>query len=127
MLGLNFSNLTTGTFIMAGLSVLTVFLVGFPIYNLILSSFTIEVDSKEVLSLQNYIKAFGNPRVVTGIINSLLLALGTCLLASVLGVSLAWINARTNSVGKRFLEPLNLIVLSFPPHRSGELAVPHLA
>ena len=115
LLGLNFSNLTAGAFIMVGLSVLTVFLVGFPIYNLILSSFTIEVDSKEVLSLQNYIKAFGNPRVITGIINSLFLALGTCLLASVLGVSLAWINARTNSVGKRFLEPLNLIPFYLSP------------
>jgi iron(III) transport system permease protein len=114
-LGLNLSNLTAGTFIMAGLSVLTIFLVSFPIYNLIISSFTIEVDKTEVLSLQNYIKVFREPRVMEGILNSLTLALGTCLLATSLGVSLAWINARTNSVGKRILEPLNLIPFYLSP------------
>lgn len=112
---LNLSNLTAGTFIMGGLSAFTIFLVAFPIYNLILSSFTVEMKGEEILSFQNYVKAFGNVRVIKGIVNSLFLAFGTSILATALGVSLAWINARTNSVGKRILEPLNLVPFYLSP------------
>ncbi|MEK6709025.1 MAG: iron ABC transporter permease [Nitrospinota bacterium] len=109
------SNLTFGGFVMAGLSLLTIFLAGFPILTLVMNSLTVEKDGAAFFSFQNYAALLRNPRVAAGVVNTLIVALGTAALASFAGVTLAWINARTNSAAKRFLEPLNLIPFYLSP------------
>lgn len=55
-------------------------------------------------------------RIIPGaFLNTLLISTGCTVLASLLGVSMAWINARTNCPMRDTLEPLNLIPFFLSP------------
>lgn len=88
-----------------------------PIFTLIISSFRVLGDfgfSTE-WGLGNY-QTLLEDRVIRGAIwNTLLISTGSTLLATFLGVSLAWINARTNCPGREKLEPFNLIPFFLSP------------
>jgi iron(III) transport system permease protein len=65
--------------------------------------------------LDNY-RAMLNDRVITkAFANTLLISTGSTLLATLFGVSLAWINARTNCPWREKLEPFNLIPFFLSP------------
>ena len=49
------------------------------------------------------------------ILNSVMISTGTMVMATVLGVFLAWVNARTNCPGRDALETFNLIPFFLSP------------
>ena len=97
-------------------ALLAAFLILYPFYTLLLGSFQRTDDWGEAIgfTLQHYRKAI-EPRLLMAFANTLLISVGTCLLAGFLGIALAWINARTNSFGARALEPFNLIPFYLSP------------
>lgn len=108
-------------------SLLAAFLILYPLYTLILGSFQQTDDWGEPVgfTLQHYRKAI-EPRFLMAFANTLLISVGTSLLAGFLGIALAWINARTNSFGARALEPFNLIPFYLSP-LVGSIAWTYLA
>lgn len=66
-------------------------------------------------SLENYRWMLTSGRTLEALGNTLLVAGGTCVLAAVFGMSLAWITARTNSFARDTLEAFNLIPFFLSP------------
>mgnify|MGYP001603260336 CR=1 FL=1 len=97
-------------------ALLACFLILYPLYTLILGSFQQADDWGEPVgfTLQHYRKAI-EPRFLMAFANSIVISGGTCILAGFLGITLAWISARTNSFGARALEPFNLIPFYLSP------------
>ena len=58
---------------------------------------------------------FEDPVIRRSFFNTLFVSTGATLLATFLGVSLAWINARTNCPFRDRLEPMNLIPFFLSP------------
>jgi iron(III) transport system permease protein len=90
----------------------------------ILPLITLVIDSFLVLDpggfdtewgLDNYKALFTDRVIPKAFINTLLISGGSTLLATILGVSLAWINARTNCPWRDRLEPYNLIPFFLSP------------
>ncbi len=67
-----------------------------------------------VYSLDNYAR-LASPRTLRALGNSLIIAVGAALLATVWGVALAWIVARTNVPFGGFLNTLNLVPFFLSP------------
>ncbi len=114
--GVMWKNMTLAHVIMAAVAALVCFLVLYPILTVVHGSFQ-SVDSwgdPTGYSLVNYSRLL-KPRYLTTITNTLIVSTGTCALAGFLGVTLAWISARTNSFGHRYLEPFNLIPFYLSP------------
>ncbi|MBI3025508.1 MAG: ABC transporter permease subunit, partial [Candidatus Tectomicrobia bacterium] len=65
-------------------------------------------------TLSNY-KGLLEPDLLRSLGNTLVISLGTCLVATFFGVTLAWITARTNSFAAGALEPFNLIPFYLSP------------
>ncbi|MDA0784764.1 MAG: iron ABC transporter permease [Proteobacteria bacterium] len=63
----------------------------------------------------NYVEMFTDRIIPKAFINTLIISSGSTVLATFLGVSLAWINARTNCPGRDYLEPYNLIPFFLSP------------
>jgi iron(III) transport system permease protein len=82
----------------------------YPILRLFLSAFQIEKSGQpRVWTLANFVNIFVDPGVVSALKNTLILSIEATLLATTLGVLLAWLVARTDLRFKRFLEPVNMI------------------
>ena len=71
-----------------------VFLVASPIVRLVVSSFQ-EAETGR-LTLANYAEAYGRPRHLQALVNSLHLGVGVALLAGLFGVPIAWAISRTD-------------------------------
>ena len=88
-----------------------------PLLSLIFSSFLVlddlGFDTKP--GLENYRILFTDRLIRKAFFNTLMISTGTTILATFLGVSLAWINARTNCPAREKLEPLNLIPFFLSP------------
>ena len=88
-----------------------------PLFTLVVASFRV-LDGfgfSTHWGLDNY-AAFFNDRIIRkAFVNTLWISAGSTLLAMVFGVSLAWINARTNCPWREKLEPLNLIPFFLSP------------
>jgi iron(III) transport system permease protein len=96
---------------------------------LVIMSWTVlekQVGEAAVLTLANFSTAFGNPTVVSAIRNTIYASLGSTALATVLGVTLAWIVTRTNVPGKRTLHVWNTIPFYLSPF-VGAIAWSYLA
>jgi iron(III) transport system permease protein len=65
-------------------------------------------------TLQNYEKAYTDPRTLSLFKNSFVFALGTCIVAFVIGTMLAWMNERTNTPFKSLFYALSIIPLIIP-------------
>ena len=65
-------------------------------------------------TLDNYVAAYGGPSSLSLLVNSLVFAAGTSLLAFVLGGSLAWMNERTNTPFKTLFFSLSIVPLVIP-------------
>ncbi|MEP4379178.1 MAG: iron ABC transporter permease [Alphaproteobacteria bacterium] len=63
----------------------------------------------------NYVEMFTDRIIPKAFVNTLIISSGSTILATFLGVSLAWINARTNCPGRDYLEPYNLIPFFLSP------------
>jgi iron(III) transport system permease protein len=88
-----------------------------PLATLVVSSFLVldELGFSTTWGLDNY-RALIYDRVIPGaVVNTLLICTGSTLLATFLGVSLAWINARTNCPWREKLEPFNLVPFFLSP------------
>ncbi|MDH3438935.1 MAG: ABC transporter permease subunit, partial [Betaproteobacteria bacterium] len=88
-----------------------------PLATLVVSSFLVldELGFDTTWGLDNY-RLMVTDHVIPGaFVNTLLVSTGSMLLATFLGVSLAWINARTNCPWREKLEPYNLIPFFLSP------------
>ena len=63
----------------------------------------------------NYVTIVTDRIIPKAFLNTLIISSGSTVLATFLGVSLAWINARTNCPGRDYLEPYNLIPFFLSP------------
>jgi len=88
-----------------------------PLFVLIVSSFQV-LDSggfDTTWGFDNYKTLFTDRIIPKAFVNTLLISSGSTILATFFGVSLAWINARTNCPGRDRLEPYNLIPFFLSP------------
>jgi iron(III) transport system permease protein len=88
-----------------------------PLLVLVISSFRV-LDSSgfdTVWGLDNYRTLYTDRVIPKAFINTLIISAGSTVLATFFGVSLAWINARTNCPGRDKLEPYNLIPFFLSP------------
>ncbi|MFC1491283.1 ABC transporter permease [Nitrospinota bacterium] len=88
-----------------------------PLFWLIVSSFLVldVLGFSTEWGLGNYREMTETPVIRKAFLNTLMISSGATLLATSLGVSLAWINARTNCPWRERLEPLNLIPYFLSP------------
>ncbi len=61
------------------------------------------------LSFDKIREVFSTPNIVEAVFNTLTISVLTVLLAGSIGVTLAWLIARSNMPGKRWLDPLNMV------------------
>jgi iron(III) transport system permease protein len=88
-----------------------------PLFTLVVSSFQV-LDASgfdTTWGLDNYKTLFTDRVIPKAFVNTLLISAGSTILATLLGVSLAWINARTNCPWRARLEPFNLIPFFLSP------------
>jgi len=88
-----------------------------PVLTLVVSSFRVlgEFGFSTSWGFANYEALIEDRIIRKAFVNTLLISSGAAGLATVLGVALAWINARTNCPGRDKLEPLNLIPFFLSP------------
>lgn len=88
-----------------------------PLLVLIVSSFRV-LDSggfDTTWGLDNYRTLYTDRVIPKAFLNTLIVCAGSTVLATFFGLSLAWINARTNCPGRDRLEPFNLIPFFLSP------------
>ena len=88
-----------------------------PLAVLFVSSFRVldPLGWDTVWGFGNYVEMFTDRIIPKAFVNTLIISSGSTVLATFLGVSLAWINARTNCPGRDYLEPYNLIPFFLSP------------
>jgi len=115
------------TLLMGGAALLMSVLVLVPVGMLLFTSLRIEEFGEPAyFSLKNYTEFVVSPRILRSIGNTLIVSTGATLVAGVFGVILAWIHARTDTPGRRILEPLTLIPFFLSPY-VGAVAWSYLA
>ena len=98
-------------------SILVMAMVLIPLGALIVGSFLVldDLGFNTEWGFENYREMFQGHVIPRAFLNTLFVSTGSTLLATFLGVSLAWINARTNCPLRDRLEPLNLIPFFLSP------------
>ncbi|HXV10858.1 MAG TPA: iron ABC transporter permease [Burkholderiales bacterium] len=88
-----------------------------PLATLVVSSFRVldDMGFSTTWGLANYRALIYDPVIPGAFVNTLIICTGATVLATFLGVSLAWINARTNCPWRERLEPFNLIPFFLSP------------
>ncbi|MPZ56250.1 MAG: ABC transporter permease subunit [Rhizobiales bacterium] len=88
-----------------------------PLFTLVVSSFLVLDPGgfDTAWGFDNYKTLFTDRIIPRAFVNTLLISTGSTIVATVLGVSLAWINARTNCPWRDRLEPYNLIPFFLSP------------
>jgi iron(III) transport system permease protein len=88
-----------------------------PLLVLVVSSFRVLDPGgfDTVWGLDNYRTLFTDRIIPKAFVNTLLVCGGATVIATFFGVSLAWINARTNCPGRDWTEPFNLIPFFLSP------------
>ena len=85
-------------------------LVLFPIGGLFLSAFRIDkVDKPSIWTFSNFKLVFSNPEFIKAMKVTVIISSEAVIMATILGVLLAWFVARTDIPYKKALEPLNLL------------------
>ena len=109
--------LTPETVTNTAVSALVMAMVLLPLLALVVSSFLVldDLGFGADWGLANYREMFEGHVVRKAFLNTLFVSAGSTVLATLLGVSLAWINARTNCPFRERLEPLNLIPFFLSP------------
>ncbi len=97
-------------------SIIVCIMILYPIGTLIYTSFVISEWGKPVVyTLENYKKIFATERYLLALKNSLIISAATTFLAGIIGITLAWITARTNTPLRTRLEPLNILPYFLSP------------
>jgi iron(III) transport system permease protein len=111
------SMLTQENLITAVVSLIVAAAVIVPLVVLLVSSFLVVDDSgwDTAWGFGNYTTIFTDKVIPKAFVNTLIISSGCTILATFLGVSLAWINARTNCPWRDYLEPYNLIPFFLSP------------
>lgn len=109
-------NLTPANVVMAGVIAVACFIILYPLLTVIHGSFQVSNQWGESTgySLRNFVRLL-EPRFLVAVGNTLIVSVGTTALAGFLGVTLAWITARTDSSCARAFEPFNLIPFYLSP------------
>ena len=89
------------------------FLVGNPLYQLV--HFSLTDPRTGAFTLANYATAFGRPRYVQALVNSLWLGAAASAIAAALAVPMAWGTSRTDLPGARWFHGLILASFLIPP------------
>ena len=95
------------------LAAVLVFLVANPLFQLVKDSFTNARDHS--FTFANYVTAFGRPRYLQALINSVELGAVAALFASIIAVPLAWGVSRTDMPGRGFVHVMVLASFLIPP------------
>jgi iron(III) transport system permease protein len=105
-------NITTGV-----VSLIVAAAVILPLMVLVVSSFQVLDPGgfDTVWGLDNYRTLFTDRVIPKAFVNTLIVCIGSTVLSTLLGVSLAWINARTNCPGRDWMEPYNLVPFFLSP------------
>jgi len=115
------------TVLTAGAGLVVAALVLLPVGMLVYTSLRVEEFGETAyFSLEKYTEFVFAPRMLRSIGNTLLVSTGATLLAGLFGIVLAWTHARTNTPGRRALEPLTLIPFFLSPY-VGAIAWSYLA
>lgn len=111
------SMITQETAVTAVVSIIVAVAVLLPLFVLIVSSFRVlDISGFETTwGLDNYRMLYTDRLIPKAFVNTLLISAGSTVLSTFFGVSLAWINARTNCPGNDRLEPFNLIPFFLSP------------
>lgn len=98
-------------------AIIVVVAVVLPLIALISSSFQVLDDNgfDTEWGFGNYNEMLGDWVIQKALLNTLMISTGTTLLATFMGVSLAWLNARTNCPWREKLEPFNLLPFFLSP------------
>ena len=72
-------------------------------------------DKNGALTISHYLKFFAKSYYVVTLMNTLKLALASTVLATIVGLPMAYISTRFNTIGKRFTQILVIISLMSPP------------
>ena len=95
------------------LAAILMFLVANPLFQLVRDSFTKAGDHS--FTFANYVTAFGRPRYVRALINSLQLGTAAAAFAGIIAVPLAWGVSRTDMPGRGFVHVMVLASFLIPP------------
>jgi iron(III) transport system permease protein len=96
------------------LAAILIFLVGNPLFQLVKDSFTKASDHS--FTFANYATAFGRPRYVQALVNSVGLGAVAALFASLIAVPLAWGVSRTDMPARGFVHVMVLASFLIPPY-----------
>jgi len=115
-LPLKLQNLTVGHSVMVLVGLAACFIILYPLLTVLLGSFQIADEWGESIgySFRNFRRLL-EPEFLGVVGTTLIVSVSTSALAGLLGVTLAWISARTDSFGTRAFEPLNLIPFYLSP------------
>ena len=88
-----------------------------PLITLLVSSFRVldPLGWDTAWGFDNYVVMVTDRVIPKAFVNTVVISAGSTVLATVLGVSLAWINARTNCPLRDYLEPYNLVPFFLSP------------
>ncbi|MGH8635651.1 MAG: hypothetical protein ACREUZ_00795, partial [Burkholderiales bacterium] len=88
-----------------------------PLLVLVVASFRVldELGFNAEWGLGNYRQIFHHSGLREAFFNTVVISVGSTALSVILGVSLAWLNARTNCPWRKTLEPFNLIPYFLSP------------
>ena len=111
ILGLKLDGSVLPRLVWWGIILLLSFIIIYPSVVLLVSSF----KSDGSLSLNNYAVVFRDPSVAKSVKNSLKVVLPSTIIATVMGVVLAWIVVRTDVPGKRLWQTLLVTPYLIPP------------
>lgn len=115
------------TLLTAGAGLLVAGLVLVPVAMLLYTSVRVEEFGEPAyFSLRNYTEFVLSPRILRSVGNTLVVSAGATLVAALFGVALAWLHARTDTPGRRWLEPLTLVPFFLSPY-VGAVAWTYLA
>jgi len=108
---------TQETLITSVVSVIVAAAVFLPLLALVVSSFRVldVLGFSATWGLENYREMLQIPVIREAFFNTLAVSLGATALSTIVGVSLAWLNARTNCPWREKLEPFNLIPYFLSP------------
>jgi iron(III) transport system permease protein len=118
--------LTPESLVLGFVALLVCCLVLYPLLILFFSIFRVDIFGQtSYWTLENF-PFLVSDSMLKSILNTLVISTGGTLLATVVGVALAWINARTDTPGRHWLEPLNLVPFFLSPY-VGAIAWTYLA
>src|SRR4051812_38198789 len=109
-----FSRFDPQLLLWAALAALLIFLVVNPLFQLILGS--LRAPETGTLTLANYLTAYGRPRYLQAMLNSLMLGTGVVALCLCFALPIAWAVSRTDMPGNGTIRLLVLAAFVSPPY-----------